>query len=146
NAGFLTVAHAGEEGPPEYIHEALNYLHVRRIDHGVRCLEDELLTQRLLEQQIPLTVCPLSNVKLNVFDKLIHHPLKKMLDKWLLVTINSDDPAYFGGYLNENFYGIVDALGLNKSDIDRLVRNSIQGSFLDEIEKQNLLDEIEELQ
>jgi len=100
--GFITVAHAGEEGPPEYIWEALNLLNVKRIDHGVQCLKDEKLVEKLSKKQIPLTVCPLSNIKLRVFNKLKDHNLKKMLDKKLMAMVNSDDPAYFGGYLNQN--------------------------------------------
>ena len=112
--GFITVAHAGEEGPPEYIWEALNLLNVKRIDHGVQCLKDEKLVEKLSENQIPLTVCPLSNIKLRVFNKLEDHSLKKMLDKKLMVMVNSDDPAYFGGYLNQNLIETQAALNLSK--------------------------------
>ena len=101
--GFLTVAHAGEEGPPEYIWEALNLLKVKRIDHGVQCFHDNKLVEKLRDDQIPLTVCPLSNIKLRVFKRLEEHNLKKMLHKELMVMVNSDDPAYFGGYINKNF-------------------------------------------
>ena len=101
--GLLTVAHAGEEGPPEYIREALDLLHVLRIDHGVRCMEDDDLVERLVAEQVPLTVCPLSNVKLRVFDDLADHPIRRMFERGLLVTINSDDPAYFGGYIGDNY-------------------------------------------
>ncbi len=112
--GFLTVAHAGEEGPPEYIWQALDLLKVRRIDHGVRCLEDERLVERLREEKIALTVCPLSNVKLRVFDAMEQHSLKQLLDLDLRVTINSDDPSYFGGYMNANFLAAQRALGLSQ--------------------------------
>lgn len=104
--GFLTVAHAGEEGPPEYMWQAIELLRVSRIDHGVRCMEDPRLVEELRERRIPLTVCPLSNVKLRVFDSIAHHPLKRMLDSGLCVTVNSDDPAYFGGYVVENFRAV----------------------------------------
>ena len=114
---FITVAHAGEEGPPEYMWEALNLLNVKRIDHGVQCLKDEKLVEILSKSQIPLTVCPLSNVKLKVFNKLGEHNLKKMLDKKLMVMVNSDDPAYFGGYLNKNLIEIQAALNLSQEEI-----------------------------
>jgi adenosine deaminase len=140
--GFLTVAHAGEEGPPEYIWQALDLLKVRRIDHGVRCLEDDRLVARLAEEQIPLTVCPLSNVKLRVFPKLEQHNLKRLLDRGLCVTVNSDDPAYFGGYVEENFLATQAALGLSRADICRLVRNSFQASFLDAEDKQRFLAQV----
>ena len=140
--GFLTVAHAGEEGPPEYIWEALDLLEVKRIDHGVRCLEDEKLTKRLIEEKIPLTVCPLSNVKLCVFDNLKDHNLKKMLDRGVLAMINSDDPAYFGGYLGENFIQCQKELGLCKEEIITLCENSFNSSFLKEEEKQKYIREI----
>lgn len=129
-AGFLTVAHAGEEGPPEYIWQALDLLKVQRIDHGVRSEEDSALMQRLEEEQIPLTVCPLSNTKLRVFDRMHDHNLKRLLDAGLCITVNSDDPAYFGGYLNENFFAIQEALDLSYNDIVKLVQNSIQAAFL----------------
>ena len=140
--GFLTVAHAGEEGPPQYIWEALDFLKVKRIDHGVRCLEDEKLTKKLRDEQIPLTVCPLSNVRLCVFKKLEDHNLKKMLDKGLLVMVNSDDPAYFGGYLNTNLIKCQEALNLSKEDIKKLAINSFKSSFLSEGEKKKWIDEI----
>ena len=127
---FLTVAHAGEEGPPEYIWSALKVLHVSRIDHGVRCLEDKDLVNYLIEKQIPLTVCPLSNVRLKVFDSMEHHNLKKLLNLGVCVTVNSDDPAYFGGYMNENYQAAVDALKLSKSEVLQLANNSFQASFL----------------
>ena len=140
--GFLTVAHAGEEGPPQYIWEALDFLKVKRIDHGVRCLEDEKLTKKLRDEQIPLTVCPLSNVRLCVFKKLEDHNLKKMLDKGLLVMVNSDDPAYFGGYLNTNLIKCQEALNLSKEDIKKLAINSFKSSFLSKGEKKKWIDEI----
>jgi len=140
--GFLTVAHAGEEGPPEYILEALDILKVKRIDHGIHCLKDEKLVQRLRDDQIPLTVCPLSNVKLYIFKKLKDHNLKKLLNKGLIITVNSDDPAYFGGYLNTNFIECQLALNLTKGDIKRLVVNSFRSSFLSEDEKKKWIVQI----
>jgi adenosine deaminase len=142
--GLLTVAHAGEEGPPEYIWQALDDLKVSRIDHGVRCVEDPKLVERLREEQVPLTVCPLSNVRLRVFDSVREHNLKQMLDLGLCVTVNSDDPAYFGGYIDENFYAAQEGLDLSRDDIYRLVRNSFWASFLDAGEKQQLLDELDD--
>jgi adenosine deaminase len=141
--GFLTVAHAGEEGPPEYIWQALDILKVSRIDHGVRCSEDPKLTARLAADGIPLTVCPLSNVRLRVFESLEQHNLKRLLDHGLCVTINSDDPAYFGGYLTENFLAVKKALKLERNDIYRLARNSFQAAFLRPDEKQTFLDELD---
>ena len=134
--GFLTVAHAGEEGPPEYIWEALDLLKVERIDHGVRCLEDPALVERLAKEKIPLTVCPLSNVKLRVFDTLEQHNLKELLAKGLHVTINSDDPAYFGGYIGENYRRTQQALDLDADDIRTLAKNSFEASFLSDAEKE----------
>ncbi|MEZ4750873.1 MAG: adenosine deaminase [Bdellovibrionota bacterium] len=141
--GFLTVAHAGEEGPPEYIWEALDLLKVKRIDHGVRCLEDERLTARLVAEQIPLTVCPLSNLKLRVFDRLEDHNLKELLKKGLRATVNSDDPAYFGGYLQQNFVETTEALGLGRAEIVQLLENSFRASFAPEARKQALLRELQ---
>ncbi|MDQ4042499.1 MAG: adenosine deaminase, partial [Actinomycetota bacterium] len=141
--GLLTVAHAGEEGPPEYIWQALDDLKVSRIDHGVRCVEDPKLVERLREEQIPLTVCPLSNVKLRVFDTIRDHDLKQMLDLGLCVTVNSDDPAYFGGYVDENFRAVQEGLGVTRDDIYRLAKNSFQASFLDAGEKQRLSNELD---
>ena len=140
--GFLTVAHAGEEGPPEYIWDSLNLLKVKRIDHGVQCLKDQKLVEKLSQNNIPLTVCPLSNVKLCVFDKLENHNLKKMLDKGLRVMVNSDDPAYFGGYLNTNLIETAKALKLNLEDIKTLIQNSFKSSFLDEKTKNNWLSKL----
>jgi adenosine deaminase len=133
--GLHVVAHAGEEGPPAYIAEALDLLHAERIDHGVRCLEDPALVRRLVQAQIPLTVCPLSNVKLRVFPSLERHNLKDLLAAGLRVTVNSDDPAYFGGYLNANFVATAQALHLSREDVRTLGRNSFLASFLDEEEK-----------
>ena len=139
---FITVAHAGEEGPPEYIWEALNLLNVKRIDHGVQCLKDEKLVEKLSKSQIPLTVCPLSNIKLGVFDKLNDHNLKKMLDKKLMVMVNSDDPAYFGGYLNQNLIETQAALNLSSEDIKTLLINSFKSSFLSEERKKVWINKI----
>ena len=133
--GFVTVAHAGEEGPPEYIWEALNLLNVKRIDHGVQCLKDKKLVEKLRSSQIPLTVCPLSNIKLKVFNKLEEHNLKKMLDEKLMVMVNSDDPSYFGGYINKNLIECQKALNLSLNEIKTLLINSFKSSFLKEEEK-----------
>jgi adenosine deaminase len=141
--GLRAVAHAGEEGPPQYILEALDLLHAERIDHGVRCLEDDKLVDRLVEEQIPLTVCPLSNVKLRVFPELAKHNLKRMLDRGLLATINSDDPAYFGGYVAENFRESAAALGLSREDLVRLAKNSFEASFIPDEEKRRYLREVD---
>ena len=139
---FITVAHAGEEGPTEYMWEALNLLNVKRIDHGVQCLKDEKLVEKLSKSQIPLTVCPLSNIKLKVFDKLKDHNLKKMLDKKLMVTVNSDDPAYFGGYLNQNLIETQVALNLSFEDIKILLINSFKSSFLNDERKNFWINKI----
>ena len=139
---FITVAHAGEEGPPEYMWEALNLLNVKRIDHGVQCLKDEKLVEKLSTNQVPLTVCPLSNIKLKVFEKLYDHNIKKMLDKKLMVTINSDDPAYFGGYLNQNLIETQAALNLSFEDIKTLLINSFKSSFLSEERKKECINKI----
>ena len=140
--GFLTVAHAGEEGPPEYIWEAINLLEVKRIDHGVQCLKDEKLTKELIKKQIPLTVCPLSNVKLCVFKNLKEHNLKDMLNAGLMVMVNSDDPAYFGGYLNENLVKSQAALNLSKNELKTLIINSFKSSFLSEEKKMKWIKKI----
>ena len=142
--GFLTVAHAGEEGPPEYIREALACLRVSRIDHGVRCVEDDQLVKELVSEKIPLTVCPLSNIKLCVYKSMEEHPLKEMLRKGLNVTVNSDDPAYFGGYVNENFLAAAQALRLTQDDIYQLAKNSFHASFLPESRKVQLIAELDE--
>jgi adenosine deaminase len=129
-AGWLTVAHAGEEGPPAYVWEALDVLGVSRIDHGVRSLEDPLLVARLRDERIPLTVCPLSNVKLRVVERLADHPLRRMLDAGLVATVNSDDPAYFGGYVGENYLAVAEALALPPAALVTLARNSFTASFI----------------
>jgi adenosine deaminase len=141
--GFRAVAHAGEEGPPEYIWQALDLLGVERIDHGVRCLEDPRLVARLVARRVPLTVCPLSNVRLRVFPTLAAHNLKRLLDAGLCVTVNSDDPAYFGGYLLENYRAIQAVLGLTRDDVLRLARNAIDASFLDEPARQALVADLD---
>ncbi len=143
DAGFLTVAHAGEEGPPDYIRQALDLLKVRRIDHGVRCVEDPKLVERLKAERIPLTVCPLSNVKLRVFDTIADHPLKRMLELGLCVTVNSDDPAYFGGYVGANYRAVEEGLALGPEQIARIARNSFQASFLTPGEKRARLEEVD---
>lgn len=140
--GFLTVAHAGEEGPPEYIWEALNLLKISRLDHGNRALEDQNLIARLTGEGMALTVCPLSNLKLCVIKDMKKHPLKKMLELGLKATVNSDDPAYFGGYMNDNYKAVTEALSLEKPHLLILVRNSIDASFLTQTEKNNLLDQV----
>jgi adenosine deaminase len=141
--GLLLVAHAGEEGPAEYIWEALNLLNIARLDHGNRCLDDDKLVDELVRRQMALTVCPLSNLKLCVVKDLNDHSLKTMLDRGLLVTVNSDDPAYFGGGVNENYSQTAAALGLSKQDIYELARNSFIGSFLPEDQKQQHLRKID---
>lgn len=133
--GLKSVAHAGEEGPPAYVHEALDLLKVDRIDHGNRSLEDPALVARLAAQGMTLTVCPLSNLKLCVVDDIAHHPLKLMLGAGLLATVNSDDPSYFGGYVNANYQAVADALDLSKYDLVTLARNSFAGSFLGDADK-----------
>ncbi len=143
--GLYPVAHAGEEGPPDYIWEALNLLNVKRIDHGVRCLEDKELVKVLAERRIPLTVCPLSNIKLCVFKKMEEHNLKTLLEHDLVVTLNSDDPAYFGGYLNENFIQTQKALNLSVKQLKTLAQNSFEASLLSESEKQTWIKKIEDL-
>ena len=132
SAGFRAVAHAGEEGPPDYIWQAIDLLGAERIDHGVRCLEDRRLVQRLGADRIPLTVCPFSNVKLRVVDTLEQHPLAKMLEHGLCATVNSDDPAYFGGYVGDNLAGVAQALALDDDALAELARNSFKASFLDD--------------
>ena len=141
--GYQCVAHAGEEGPPAYIWGALNSLNVTRIDHGVRCLEDDELVEQLVRDQTPLTVCPLSNVRLCVVDEMKDHPILAMLDKGLLVTVNSDDPPYFGGYLNDNFLAMVGGLALNQAQAKQLAANSFKASFLDEDKKVQFLDALD---
>ena len=140
--GLHLVAHAGEEGPPAYIWEALDLLGVERVDHGIRCLEDDALVQRLVTEQMPLTVCPLSNVRLRVVDDIADHPLPAMLRRGLNVSVNSDDPAYFGGYLDDNVTAVRDALGLDEAALTTLARNSVTASFADDTRKAELLAEI----
>jgi adenosine deaminase len=142
--GLFVVAHAGEEGPPDYIWQALDMLGAARIDHGVRCIEDPALVERLRSEHIPLTVCPLSNVKLRVFDSMKSHNLPQLLSAGLRVTINSDDPAYFGGYINENFQTVCDAFDLTENDVRQLARNSIEASFLDDAPRRQILKEIDD--
>ncbi len=143
--GLLAVAHAGEEGPPAYIEQALDLLHVRRIDHGVRCVEDPALVARLARERIPLTVCPLSNVRLRVFDKMSDHNLKALLAQGLCVTVNSDDPAYFGGYLEANFLAVASELGLSHMELAQLARNSIEAAFIEPAVKQHWYAKIDQL-
>ncbi|HTU82695.1 MAG TPA: adenosine deaminase [Candidatus Acidoferrales bacterium] len=140
--GMLTVAHAGEEGPPEYVWEALDLLKVSRVDHGVRSLEDPALVDRLRRQRIPLTVCPFSNVRLKVVQSLSEHPIKRMLEEGLVATCNSDDPPYFGGYVGDNFAGIAKALSLSDGDLVRLARNSFVASFIDDATRDRYLAEL----
>ena len=140
--GLLAVAHAGEEGPPEYISEALDLLKVKRIDHGVRSEEDPALLERLVRERMPLTVCPLSNVRLRVFDRMEDHNLRRLLQRGLCVTVNSDDPAYFGGYLAENYLAAYRALNLSRAEIVQLASNSVEASFLPQPEKEAWLRKI----
>lgn len=141
--GLLLVAHAGEEGPPDYVWEALDVLRVNRIDHGNRALEDAALVKRIAQQGLALTVCPLSNLKLRVVEELKQHPLRKMLQLGLKATVNSDDPAYFGGYMNENYKAITHALGLTEDELLTLAANSIDASFASEAEKNRLHRELD---
>ncbi|PYE17383.1 adenosine deaminase [Williamsia limnetica] len=140
--GLHLVAHAGEEGPPEYIWEALDLLGVERIDHGIRCMEDERLVERLTAERVPLTVCPLSNVSLKAIGRLSDHPLESMLRRGLNVSVHSDDPSYFGGYIDDNFREVSDALDLDVDDLVTLARNSVTSSFADDVRKAELLAEI----
>ncbi|MFC9732712.1 adenosine deaminase [Streptomyces roseolus] len=132
--GLRRVAHAGEEGPAEYVREALDVLGVERIDHGLRCMEDPELVERLARERVPLTLCPLSNVRLRVIDELGRHPLRAMLDAGLLVTVNSDDPAYFGGYVGDNYAAVREALSLSQEQVRVLARHSFEAAFLDDDE------------
>ncbi len=141
-AGFLIVAHAGEEGPPEYIWEALDLLKVNRIDHGVRSEEDERLMTRLISEKMPLTVCPLSNLKLCVVKDMGEHNIRRLLQKGVHVTVNSDDPSYFGGYMNDNFIAIQEALALSHDELKQLATNSFEASFISDEEKQKWIEEI----
>jgi adenosine deaminase len=141
--GLPGVVHAGEEGPPEYIWEALDVLEARRIDHGVRCLEDDRLVERLATEQIPLTVCPFSNVRLQVFPSLHQHDVQALMQRGLLVTINSDDPAYFGGYAADNLAGVADAFDLGRETMLQLARNSFRAAFLPDAAKDGYLAEVD---
>jgi adenosine deaminase len=141
--GFRAVAHAGEEGPPEYIRQALDELKVSRIDHGVRCMEDARLVDRLVAERVPLTVCPLSNVKLRVVARIEDHPVKRMLDRGLCVSLNSDDPAYFGGYITDNYLAVARAFSLSSAEVLTIARNAIASTFLDAAARQRLLAELE---
>lgn len=144
-AGFLVVAHAGEEGPPEYVWEALDLLKVNRIDHGVRSEEDPVLMQRLIQEKMPLTVCPLSNLKLCVVDDMQQHNIHRLLQQGVKVTVNSDDPSYFGGYMNDNFFAIQKALNLSEAELKQLAINSFEAAFIDNIEKQSWIKKIQAL-
>lgn len=141
--GLLRVAHAGEEGPPHYVQQALELLKIDRLDHGNRAMESPALITRLREAQMALTVCPLSNLKLCVVSKMAEHPIREMLDQGLLATINSDDPSYFSGYINDNYHALVDAVGLTREQLIRLAKNSFTGSFLSNSEKTAYLQEID---
>ncbi|CAB3786942.1 Adenine deaminase [Paraburkholderia caffeinitolerans] len=141
--GLKLVAHAGEEGPPAYIYEALDLLKVDRVDHGVRSIEDKALVTRLADTRVALTVCPLSNLKLCVFDDMTKHTLKKLLDEGVAVTVNSDDPAYFGGYVNENFSAIITALQLDDQEVYTILRNSFEASFVTPEERAALIAKLD---
>lgn len=143
NLGLARVAHAGEEGPPEYIWSAIKDLQVCRIDHGVRCIEDKALVQYLVEHNIPLTVCPLSNIKLRVFDKMEQHNIFSLLHDGLLVTVNADDPSYFGGYLTDNFVAMQQSLGMSEDDLVKLVKNSFVASLLPADKIKEFVDEVD---
>ena len=140
---MLTVAHAGEEGPPQYIWEALDLLKVSRVDHGVRCLEDDALLARLVRERMPLTVCPFSNVRLRVVPTLAEHPLKRMMEAGLTCTCNSDDPAYFGGYVGQNLRDTAAALKLSDEQAVELAKNSFEASFIDDAAKRRYLAEVD---
>ena len=143
--GFLTVAHAGEEGPAEYVWEALDLLKVNRIDHGVRSEEDPQLMQRLIAEKMPLTVCPLSNLKLCVVNDMAEHNIRRLLQQGVQVTVNSDDPSYFGGYMNDNFIAVAEALELSNEELKQLAVNSFEASFISDAEKQQWKAQIEKL-
>ncbi|WP_417326976.1 adenosine deaminase [Halarcobacter sp.] len=143
--GYKLVAHAGEEGDISYIEDALDLLHIERIDHGVQAINSEALMKRLKEEQIPLTVCPNSNIELKVFENYKQHNIKQLLDYGLNVTVNSDDPAYFKGYMNQNFFNLVDNITLTKEDIIKLVKNSFHSSFIDEKLKQEYIKRVDEV-
>lgn len=141
--GLRLVAHAGEEGPADYIRDALDLLHAERIDHGVRCVEDPVLVARLVRDKVALTVCPLSNIKLRVFDRMQDHNLLQLLDAGVVATVNSDDPAYFGGYINQNYAACIDALPLTRAHLHALARNSFNAAFLDDARRVGYLDEVD---
>jgi adenine deaminase len=143
DAGFFLTAHAGEEGPPSYVWEALDVLGVARIDHGNRSLEDAALVDRIARERLPLTMCPLSNLRLRVVDDLAHHPLRRMMDKGVLATVNSDDPAYFGGYVNQNYLAVSAALRLGRDEIAAIVRNGITASLMPAAEKDKALADVD---
>jgi adenosine deaminase len=145
DAGLRVVAHAGEEGPPSYIYGALDTLHVERIDHGVACEQDDGLVERLATEGIPLTMCPLSNVRLKGFARIEDHNLKRLMDRGVKVTVNSDDPSYFGGYVADNYRALQDGLDLTDADLAQLARNSIEASFLEEAAKRDLIAELDEI-
>jgi adenosine deaminase len=142
DAGFLTVAHAGEEGPASYIRDAIELLKVSRIDHGVRCVEDPELVRELIDSHMPLTVCPLSNIKLRVFNEMREHNVVELLRQGLCVTVNSDDPAYFGGYMNDNFLALADAHPMSRDEIAQFSFNAIEACFADDTRKQQLNDSL----
>jgi len=142
-AGFFLTAHAGEEGPPSYVWEALDVLGVTRVDHGNSSLEDDALVRRLVRDTVPLTMCPLSNLRLRVIDDLAHHPLRRLLDKGVMVTVNSDDPAYFGGYVNQNYLVVSAALGLTRDVVATVVRNGVRASLMSAADKNDTLAEID---
>lgn len=144
-AGFLVVAHAGEEGPAEYVWEALDLLKVNRIDHGVRSEEDSELMQRLIREKMPLTVCPLSNLKLCVVEDMQQHNIRRLLQQGVHVTVNSDDPSYFGGYMNDNFIAIAEALDLINEELKQLATHSFEASFIPEAEKEKWINQIRAL-
>ncbi|MCG3729228.1 adenosine deaminase [Vibrio cincinnatiensis] len=141
-AGFLTVAHAGEEGPAQNIRHAMELLQVQRVDHGVRCVEDAGLVEQLIKTRMPLTVCPLSNLKLNVFQEMSQHNVVELLRQGLCVTINSDDPAYFGGYMTDNFLAVADAHPMTKAELAQFTLNAIEASFISDEEKQRLTQQV----
>nr|WP_275588021.1 adenosine deaminase [Glutamicibacter nicotianae] len=141
--GLHVVAHAGEEGPADYIWQALDLLKVERVDHGIRCLDDPALVQRLVEEQMPLTVCPLSNIRLRAVDTMADHPLPQMLEKGLKVSVHSDDPAYFGGYMDANFASLMESFNFSTEQLATLASNSLESTFLDEASKQELLAEVQ---
>ena len=143
-AGFIPVAHAGEEGPAEYVRDALDILKIQRLDHGNRALEDDALVARLVAEQMALTVCPLSNLKLRVVDDMKRHPLRRMLEKGLKATVNSDDPAYFGGYINENYFAVAESLDLTEEHLYTLARNSFEASFIGENQKSSYIAKLDE--